>query len=252
LTFDLQLTSLIRRGQELRDALAVEASHGTQAETRIWQRDCAAVVSQLSGGSKAHWLAREFSHAFLVRSTAGGVVEEASITDIVNRILSVLERAVIAVNSQQSSVDRQPSTTHVSRAAEAAPQVRRFEFVHDPELGPILEQAYLESRTALANGDFGRALVTSCSVLEAILTDALEHAHAGNVREWSFETRIAAAEQQGLIRGACARLPPTARTYSELADATGHLRPDVTISEREARLAGQVLQVVMRDLDPGR
>jgi hypothetical protein len=89
-------------------------------------------------------------------------------------------------------------------------------------------------------------------VLEAILTDALEHANAGKVRDWSFETRIAAAEQQGLIRGACARLPPTARTYRELANAAGHVRPDVTISEREARLAGQVLQVVMRDLDPGR
>jgi hypothetical protein len=239
------LTSLIRRGQQLRDALAVEVSHGTQAETRIWQRDCAAIVSQLSGGSKAHWLAREFSHAFLVRSTAGGVVEEASISLIVDRILSVLERAAIAVDSQQS-------TTHVTRSAEAAPQVRRFEFVHDPELRSILEQAYLESRTAFANGDFGRALVTSCSVLEAILTDALEHANAGKVRDWSFETRIAAAEQQGLIRGACARLPPTARTYRELANAAGHVRPDVTISEREARLAAQVLQVVMRDLDPGR
>jgi hypothetical protein len=40
--------------------------------------------------------------------------------------------------------------------------------------------------------------------------------------------------------------------YRDLTDVDGVLRPDVTVSEREARLAGQVLHVVMRDLDPGR
>ena len=68
----------------------------------------------------------------------------------------------------------------------------------------------------------------------------------------SFESRIAAAERAGLIRGGCARLPPVARGYRELTDGDGALRPDVTVSEREARIAGQVLVVVMRDLDPGR
>ena len=239
-----QLTTLIRRGRELRDALRENASDGeTHAATRIWQRDCAAIVSQLSGGSKAHWLAREFSHAFLVRSPAGGQVEEAAVAVIVERILNVLDQAKTAVDGQQTAVSSRPAE---------APQVRRFEFVHDATLRPILEQAYMDSRNALAQGQFGLALVTSCSVLEAVLTDALERSEAGKVRNWSFEARISAAEQKGLIRGACARLPPAARTYRELADAEGHLRPDVSISEREARRAGQVLQVVMRDLDPGR
>ena len=69
---------------------------------------------------------------------------------------------------------------------------------------------------------------------------------------WSFEERIAAAERAGLIRGGCARLPPVARKYRDLTDADGELRTDAAVSEREARLAGQVLRVVMRDLDPGR
>jgi hypothetical protein len=239
------LEQLIRRGHELRDALDVEGRQGPAlAATRIWQQDCAALVSHLSGGSKAHWLAREFSQAFLVRSPSGGVVEETTLTLIVERILRVLDRASVAVSGQQSAVGSQPS---------AGPQVRRFEFVHDTELRPILEQAYMDSRSALENGQFGLAFVTSCSVLEAILTDALEHADdAGKVRDWSFDTRIVAAERRGLIRGACARLPPSARTYRELTTAEGDLRPDIVISQREARLAGQVLQVVMRDLDPGR
>jgi hypothetical protein len=64
--------------------------------------------------------------------------------------------------------------------------------------------------------------------------------------------RIAAAERTRLIRGGCARLPPVARRYRDLTDADGELRADAPVSEREARLAGQVLRVVMRDLDPGR
>jgi hypothetical protein len=68
----------------------------------------------------------------------------------------------------------------------------------------------------------------------------------------SFDARIAAAERAGVIRGGFARLPAVGRRYRELTDGDGAPRPDVTVSEREARTAGQVLVVVMRDLDPGR
>ena len=70
------------------------------------------------------------------------------------------------------------------------------------------------------------ALRTSCGILEAIVTDALEHkgmgslgasdAPAGKIGDWSFETRLAVAEAAGLIRGGCARLPPVARTYQRI------------------------------------
>jgi hypothetical protein len=61
----------------------------------------------------------------------------------------------------------------------------------------------------------------------------------------SFDDRIAAAEAAGLIRGGCARLPAAARAYRDS-------RPAPAISERDAKVARQVLRVVMRDLDPGR
>src|SRR5262245_27337626 len=35
------------------------------AALRIWQRDCAELVNELSGGSKAHWLSRAYSEALL-------------------------------------------------------------------------------------------------------------------------------------------------------------------------------------------
>jgi hypothetical protein len=46
-----QLAALIERGRRIRGTRSVDA-------TREWQRDCAAAINQLSGGSKAHWLAR--------------------------------------------------------------------------------------------------------------------------------------------------------------------------------------------------
>jgi hypothetical protein len=94
------------------------------------------------------------------------------------------------------------------------------------------------------------------------LTDALEHqgiaalaateVPAGTIANWSFEARLAAAERLGLIRGGWIRLPPIARRYRDLTNADGEWSPQATVSEREARQAGQVLHVIMRDLDPGR
>jgi hypothetical protein len=237
-----QLEVLIRRGHQIRNAAAVDA-------TRAWQQDCAAAINQLSGGSKAHWLARAYSGAFLVRSDRGGVVVEVDATEIVDRILGALAQGATSLSRMDD----------VAASSGAAPRPRQFEFVHDAELRPVLEQTFADSRDALARGVFGLALILSCGVIEAVLTDALDHARQqahdapeGRIADWSFERRIAAAESAGLIRSGCARLPPVARRYRDLTDADGELRVDSPVSEREARLAGQVLRVVMRDLDPGR
>ncbi|HKE08498.1 MAG TPA: hypothetical protein VKB48_11755, partial [Candidatus Acidoferrum sp.] len=61
-----------------------------------------------------------------------------------------------------------------------------------------------------------------------------------------FETRLAVAESAGLIRGGWARLTPAARAYRDNEKEAG------VVSERDARTAGQALNVVMRDLNPGR
>jgi hypothetical protein len=237
-----QLEALIRRGDQLRNTPVPDA-------TRAWQQDCAATINQLSGGSKAHWLARAYSDAFLVRSTGGGVVVEVDATEIIDRILAVLAQGVTSLSRMDE----------VTVSFGTAPRPRKFEFVHDAKLRPVLEQTFADSRDALERGEFGLALILSCGVIEAVLTDALDHAGLqahdasdGHTADWSFERRIAAAESAGLIRSGCARLPPVARRYRDLTDADGELRMDAPVSEREARLAGQVLHVVMRDLDPGR
>jgi len=231
-----QLEDLIRRGRPLRDARDVAA-------TRAWQQECAAAINQLSGGSKAHWLARAYSDAFLVRRTNGGVVVEADPAEIVDRILDVLAQGA-------ASLSRMDDVAAASSGE--GPRPRRFDFVHNAELRPVLERAFDDSRGALDRGEFGLALILSCRIIDALLADALQQAAGSGLSAASFQDRIVAAERAGLIRGACARLPPVARTYRDLADGDGELRPGVAVTEREARLAGQVLRVVMRDLNPGR
>jgi hypothetical protein len=265
---------LVRRGRELSDNLHAVSPHAAltseptreasagrsdsarftalSKSVRAWQQDCAVAVNELSGGSKAHWLARAFSAAFLVPSTPANVIVEADVIEIVDRLVEVLQKAGASLEAMDD----------IAPTAGAAPH--RFDFVHSGELRPVLEQAYRESGRMLEQGSFELALITSCGILEAILTDALEHAKRqrvhteqdarehddGNSANWSFAERIALAEQAGLIRGGCARLSPIARGYRDCEHGEPGSRP--AASERDARLARQVLHVIMRDLDPGR
>src|SRR6266481_8006434 len=104
------LDGLIRRGRQLRETLKTGTgstwsppekdplSKSIIAALRVWQEDCGVTINQLSGGSKAHWLARSFSEAFLVRSAAGDAVEGAAPAAIVNRLIDVLEQAIISLS----------------------------------------------------------------------------------------------------------------------------------------------------------
>ena len=256
------LDNLIVRGAKVRDSLETDSSSDSAIrDARAWQEDCGVLINQLSGGSKSHWLARVFSQAFLMRSPAGDAVEGAAPAEIVERLLAVLKQAVATLSAMDGG-----NATSASSFTEA-PAPRRFEFVHNPELRPVLERAYLDSRHALEQGDYDQSLRTSCGILEAIVTDALEHkglsalsasgAPAEKISDWSFNTRLAVAEKAGLTRSGCARLPAAARTYRDHPDDGDGKKEneDVaqpTVSEKDARQAGQVLHVIMRDLDPSR
>jgi hypothetical protein len=254
-TYLSHLDSLIRRGRQLQDALSANPSDpSTIAATRRWHEDCGVTINQLSGGSKAHWLARSFSEAFLMRSADGHAAQGATPAEIVQQLLGVLSQAVASLTRSNESA--------IVSASTGQPAPHRFDFVHNPEIRPVLEQAYADSRSALDQGDYDLALVTSCGILEAIVTDALEHkgltalletgAPAEKISEWSFETRLTVAEKAGLIRSGCARLPAVARAYRDRMNTQAQSVPQGTVTEADARRTGQVLHVIMRDLDPGR
>jgi|SRR5580704_2092593 hypothetical protein len=250
----LHLDGLIRRGRRLRETLAQDPSNKSAlVSNRAWQQDCGVAINQLSGGSKAHWLARAFSEAFLLRTKSGQVIETVAPAEIVGRLVAVLEQAV-------TSLSRMDDGQSASSTPAAAPLPRRFEFVQNAEIRPVLEQAYTDSRDALELGKYDVALINSCGILESIVTDALEHAGlaalsatgvpVGKISDWSFDDRLSVAERARIIRGGCARLPEIARKYREFSDADGN--PQLTVTEQDARRTTQVLHVVMKDLDPGR
>jgi hypothetical protein len=260
------LDGLMRRGRQILERLASGASNPVvMAETRAWQEHCGATINQLSGGSKAHWLARSFSNAFLMRTADGRAAEGVPPTEIVKRLLDVLGQAVGSLSGMAEGVpagEVSSASSGLSGTPADTAVRRRFEFVHRPELRAVVEQAYADSRLAFEQHEYDVALRTSCGVLEAIVTDALEHtgvealansgAPAGKIGDWPFETRLAVAEKVGLIRGGCARLPAVARTYREHSDDDGQNGVKSAVSESDARRTGQVLNVVIRDLDPGR
>jgi hypothetical protein len=249
------LDGLIRRGRKLHETLAASPSDvSALVANRAWQQDIGVAINQLSGGSKAHWLARAFSEAFLLRTASGLVMEAVAPAEIVERLVSVLDQAVL-------SLSRMGDGQGASTSPVAAPLPRRFEFVHNAELRPVLEQAYIDSRDAFERGSYGVALVHSSGILEAIVTDALENKGfdelvsvveipSGKIADWSFDNRLSVAEKARLIRGGCARLPEIARRYREITDADGN--PQMAVTEQNARRTMQVLHVVMKDLDPGR
>jgi len=253
--FQHRLEHLLRDGRDIQLSLESGPNRPADLEAmREWQRECAATISQLSGGSKQHWLSQAYSEAFLLTlpGSPGApptAVAEAAVITVVERILAVLRQA-------QASLSEMESRGH---SDEAAPAPRRFTFVHDADLRPRLEQAFLDGQAAFDRGACGLAVVTWASILEAVLTDALEHHMAAPgrpvdrfVADWSFDARITAAEQAGLISRGCARLPAVARQYRELLDASGELREGVPATEREAKITSQVLRLIMRDLAPGR
>jgi len=247
------LDALIHRGRRICDSLAADPSDkGSLVANRAWQQDIGLAIHQLSGGSKAHWLARLFSEAFLMRASSGEVIETVEPAEIAVRLLAVLDQAVLSLSRMREGE---------SSTSAPAPLPRKFEFVHDPELRPVVEQAYIDSRDAFDQGKYEVALINCCGILEAIVTDALEHAGseslasatgvpAGKIATWSFNDRLAVAEKAGIIRGGCARLPEIARKYRESVDEDG--TPRVSVSEQDAKRTTQVLHVVMKDLDPGR
>src|SRR6202050_4914353 len=98
-TYLSHLDGLIRRGRQVRDTLAADpTSKSAIAAARAWHEDCGVTINQLSGGSKAHWLARSFSDAFLMRSADGRATEGAAPSEIIQRLLDVLEQAVAALS----------------------------------------------------------------------------------------------------------------------------------------------------------
>ncbi len=174
-TYLSHLDGLMRRGRELRDALAADPSNPSSiAATRAWQEDCGVTINQLSGGSKAHWLARSFSEAFLLRS---------SDWPCGRRCGAGRDRAATARRSRSKRLPRSPEWT--AAKARTLPHTRLHRrrrrrlaassSFTTPSSGRCSSRPTSTVGARWRKGTTTLALRTSCGILEAIVTDALEH-----------------------------------------------------------------------------
>ncbi len=77
-----------------------------------------------------------------MRAADGQAVEGAAPAQIVERLLGVLDQATATLSQMDGS--------SAASASSEAPAPRRFEFVHNIELRPVLERAYTDSRRLLS------------------------------------------------------------------------------------------------------
>jgi hypothetical protein len=238
-----RLDRLHDAGRQLRTKLSEAPDTSSSLATLSdWERECATAISELSGGYKQHWLSRAFSQALLVPAAG---VDSVSVVAIVDRVLTVIDSA-------------RRSLAGASAGAETAPPPRpRFATIENSSLRANLEYAYNDGQLALTRGESTLALMTFCSILETVLTDALERRGADRLApyappqpivDWPFATRIEVAERIGLVSRGCARLPEVARTYRGLVDAP----LSTEVSPRDAKLTRAVLHVILGDLSQGR
>ena len=103
-----------------------------------WQQDCAAAINQLSGGSKAHWLARAYSSAFSCAPPMAAWSSRRTRRRSSTGFSDVLAQGAPSLSRMDDG--RRPLRPVT------APRPRRFDFVHDAELRPVLEQAFVDSR----------------------------------------------------------------------------------------------------------
>ena len=101
------------------------------------------------------------------------------------------------------------------------------------------------------------ALILSCGVIEALHHRCASSIARSGSDRGSMPTgpSTRASPRRNARDSFAAAAPACRRSRGRTAISpmpTASCAPDVAVSEREARLAGQVLRVVMRDLDPGR
>ena len=112
-TYLARLDALMVQGRRICAMLRKDpGSAAVMAANRNWQQECGATIHQLSGGSKAHWLARSFSEAFLMRSTDGQAAEAAAPEELAQRLVGVLEQAVASLSRMG---DEPASSTYRAR-----------------------------------------------------------------------------------------------------------------------------------------
>ncbi len=179
-----------------------------------------------------------FSHTFGGKSSYYNC---AGIRSYLSRVLGRLK----------SAIDEPPDTPIT--------ETRDFSFLHNCELRNIIERDFSEIQRASSSGCWKSVIILCGGSIEAVLADllmdnpvqAMASTKAPNKKDitrWGFSDLIAVCVDLKLVTKGVEKLSHPIREYRNLVHPGIELREKLDFHAEEARIAVEVLNIVLRDL----
>lgn len=196
-------------------------------------------------------------------ASAGGLIERrlAQITASMKRDLEIVIRKQQAF-AERDPTSKQPHSEFSSRnaaqpAAEQS-QASAFQFMNDGELRSIVERDFAELAKLGSAGATKSRIILSGELIESLLLDAVESemkkgaaskaAPKTDLDQWNLAQLIDVALELKLISDGAKKLGHGVRDYRNLVHPAVERRSRLVVEEQEARIAEEVLGIVIRDL----
>ncbi len=172
---------------------------------------------------------------------AFGRLDVALIREWLQRMVAIL----------QSTIDHEKSTE--------VHEPLDFAFIKDQGLRKVLERDGLETQATLAGGHWKSTIILAGGVLEAILMDRLLYEPSAltavnapkkkkNVTEWTLNELILVALELQSVNASVANLSHAVREFRNLVHPGKELREKLVFGKEEARIALEVLKILVRDM----
>ena len=139
-------------------------------------------------------------------------------------------------------------------------QTKSFHFVSDADLRKILERDYQEIQKSMISANWKSTIILSGGAIEAILLDlVLKNAKAvkncikiptgkPKPNDWSLNDLIEISLDTKLVGGEIGRLTHSVRQYRNLIHPAVELREKMKVEPEEAKIAVEVLNILIREL----
>lgn len=136
---------------------------------------------------------------------------------------------------------------------------REFAFVNEAELRRILERDYIEIQRAFVAQCWKSVIVLCGGAIETILVDLLithktsatntsKSPNKPDIRKWDLADLINVAVELKLVGAGVEKLSHSIRDYRNLVHPGNELRSQLSINPEEAKIALEVLNIMIRDL----
>lgn len=134
-----------------------------------------------------------------------------------------------------------------------------FGFISNEDLRKIIQRDYQEIQRGMISGNWKSSIILCGGAIETVLLDVVQRdaatAHASlkapsenDFNKWNLNDLIEVALDTDLVDGQAASLSHTLRSYRNLVHPGVELRLGLKIEPEEAKIALQVLNILIRDL----